>query len=224
MHEIAHLNKIWRRKNELASSWFCCYQPRIAPLKIISWQNKNRNRYGCLFRSVQVNLDMTDHCMTDFCIWRTICLVPVGSVYQVFVICIRRILHMTDQFPWSQWVRHIQVHLYCILPRISYLDRFSWQKVYYNSFTPVAHTNANSFITKQYFEKYCTVSCYFCLDKEFLCRNILKYFLFDRLCLVRGMWESWQWLEAGLSIPWFTLVSSSCDKNWTKPNLQIKWQ
>ena len=26
--------------------------------------------------------------------------------------CIWRILHMTDQFSWSQWVRHIQVHLY----------------------------------------------------------------------------------------------------------------
>ena len=26
---------------------------------------------------IQVNLDMTDHCTTDFCTWRTICLVPV---------------------------------------------------------------------------------------------------------------------------------------------------
>ena len=64
----------------------------------------------------QVNLDMTDHCMTDFCIWR-----PgydgryawsQSDAYQVFVICIRRILHMTDQFSWSHWVRHIQFHLY----------------------------------------------------------------------------------------------------------------
>ena len=34
------------------------------------------------------------------------------DAYQVFVICIRRILHMTDQFSWSHWVCHIQVHLY----------------------------------------------------------------------------------------------------------------
>ena len=53
-----------------------------------------------------MNLDMTDHCTTDFCIWRTLCLVPVDA-YQVFVICIRRILHMTDH-----GVCHIQVHLY----------------------------------------------------------------------------------------------------------------
>ena len=44
-----------------------------------------------------------------------------SDAYQVFVICIRRILHMTDQFSWSHWVRHIQVHLYlalCISLRI----------------------------------------------------------------------------------------------------------
>ena len=35
-----------------------------------------------------------------------------SDAYQVFVICIRQILHMTDQFSWSHWVRHIQVHLY----------------------------------------------------------------------------------------------------------------
>ena len=35
-----------------------------------------------------------------------------SDAYQVFVICIWRILHMTDQFSWSHWVRHIQVHLY----------------------------------------------------------------------------------------------------------------
>ena len=32
---------------------------------------------------IQVNLDMTDHCMTDFCIWRTICLVPVWSISSI---------------------------------------------------------------------------------------------------------------------------------------------
>ena len=32
---------------------------------------------------IQVNLDMTDHCTTDFCIWRTICLVPESDAYQV---------------------------------------------------------------------------------------------------------------------------------------------
>ena len=35
-----------------------------------------------------------------------------SDAYLVFVICIRRILHMTDQFSWSHWVRHIHVHLY----------------------------------------------------------------------------------------------------------------
>ena len=35
-----------------------------------------------------------------------------SDAYHVFVICIRRILHMTDQFSWSHWVCHIQVHLY----------------------------------------------------------------------------------------------------------------
>ena len=35
-----------------------------------------------------------------------------SDAYQVFVICIRWILHMTDQFSWSHCVRHIQVHLY----------------------------------------------------------------------------------------------------------------
>ena len=34
-----------------------------------------------------------------------------SDAYQVFVICIWRILHMTDQFSWSHWGRHIQVHL-----------------------------------------------------------------------------------------------------------------
>ena len=29
---------------------------------------------------IQVNLDMTDHCMTDFCIWWTVCLVPVWCI------------------------------------------------------------------------------------------------------------------------------------------------
>ena len=32
---------------------------------------------------IQVNLDMTDHCMTDFCIWRTICLVPVRYISSI---------------------------------------------------------------------------------------------------------------------------------------------
>ena len=37
-----------------------------------------------------------------------------SDTYQVFLICIWRILHMTDQFFWSHWVRHIQVHLYLV--------------------------------------------------------------------------------------------------------------
>ena len=39
-----------------------------------------------LWSCIQVNLEMTDHCMTDFCIWRTIYLVPVR--------CISSIRHM----------------------------------------------------------------------------------------------------------------------------------
>ena len=35
-----------------------------------------------------------------------------SNAYQIFVICIRRILHMSDQFSWSHWVCHIQVLLY----------------------------------------------------------------------------------------------------------------
>ena len=43
---------------------------------------------------VQVNLDMTDHCTTDFCIWQTICLVPVR--------CISNIRHMyTTDFAYD---------------------------------------------------------------------------------------------------------------------------
>ena len=60
---------------------------------------------------IQANLDMTDHCTTDFCIWRTICLVSVRCISSIRHIYIRLILHMTDQFSWSHWVCHIQVHL-----------------------------------------------------------------------------------------------------------------
>ena len=43
---------------------------------------------------IQVNLDMTDHCTTDFCIWRTICLVPVW--------CVSSICHMyTTDFAYD---------------------------------------------------------------------------------------------------------------------------
>ena len=49
--------------------------------------------WATCYCEVQVNLNMTDHCTTDFCIWQTICLVQVwwNSANQVFVICIRRI-------------------------------------------------------------------------------------------------------------------------------------
>ena len=44
--------------------------------------------------AIQVNLDMTDHCTTDFCIRRTICLVPVR--------CITSICHMyTTDFAYD---------------------------------------------------------------------------------------------------------------------------
>ena len=52
-----------------------------------------------------------------------------SDAYQVFVICIRRILHMTDQFSWSHWVYHIQVHLY--KQQVWHDMRVSWiYKVY----------------------------------------------------------------------------------------------
>ena len=35
-----------------------------------------------------------------------------SDAYQV--LCKIRRIHMTDQFSWSHWVRHIQVHLYSI--------------------------------------------------------------------------------------------------------------
>ena len=67
--------------------------------------------YLIIWVFIQVNLDMTDNCMTDFRIWRTICLVPVR--------CISSIRHMyTTDFAYdgpiflSHWVCHIQVHLY----------------------------------------------------------------------------------------------------------------
>ena len=44
--------------------------------------------------TIQVNLDMTDHCTTHFCIWRTTCLVPVR--------CISSIHHMyTTDFAYD---------------------------------------------------------------------------------------------------------------------------
>ena len=44
--------------------------------------------------TIQVNLDMTDHCTTDFYIWRMICLVPVW--------CISSICHMyTTDFAYD---------------------------------------------------------------------------------------------------------------------------
>ena len=51
-----------------------------------------------------MNLDMTDHCMTDFCIWWTICLVPVR--------CISRIRHMyTTDFAYDAPISLIPLSL-----------------------------------------------------------------------------------------------------------------
>ena len=50
--------------------------------------------YFSLHQLVQVNLDMTDHCMPNFCIWRTVCLAPVR--------CISSIRHMyTTDFAYD---------------------------------------------------------------------------------------------------------------------------
>ena len=67
-----------------------------------------------IIRHVQVNLDMTDHCTTDFCIWQTICLVPIRRISSI------RLMYTTD-FAYDgpiflvPGVGHIQVHLYNIL-------------------------------------------------------------------------------------------------------------
>ena len=63
---------------------------------------------------IQVNLDMTDGTVPQIFAYDGRCPWSQSDAYQVFVICIRQILHMTDQFSWSHWVRHIQVHLYLI--------------------------------------------------------------------------------------------------------------
>ena len=49
-----------------------------------------------------------------------------SDAYQVFVICIRQILHMTDQFSWSHWVHHFQVHLYSIKDKLEIWTLFCW--------------------------------------------------------------------------------------------------
>ena len=38
---------------------------------------------------VQVNLYMRDHCTTDFCLWWTICLVPVPCISSMFHMCMK---------------------------------------------------------------------------------------------------------------------------------------
>ena len=50
------------------------------------------SHYACtsIWLAIQVNLDMTDHCTTDFCIWWTICLVPVRCISSI------RHMYMTD--------------------------------------------------------------------------------------------------------------------------------
>ena len=65
------------------------------------------------------------------CIWRTTVRQTFGYdrryawsqsyAYQVpvCVICICQTLHMTDHFPWSNWVCHMQVCLYILIPILS---------------------------------------------------------------------------------------------------------
>ena len=50
----------------------------------------SKGRLSWLLIQIQVNLDMTDHCTTDFCIWQTICLVPVWCISSI------RHMYMTD--------------------------------------------------------------------------------------------------------------------------------
>ena len=60
----------------------------------LGWDQHCSLRYSSFIYHKQVNLDMTDHCTTDFCIWRTICLVPVR--------CISSIRHMyTTDFAYD---------------------------------------------------------------------------------------------------------------------------
>ena len=53
-------------------------------------------------------LHTTNFCIDGRYVWSQ------SDAYQVFVICIWQILHMTYPFSWSHWVCHIQVHLYNI--------------------------------------------------------------------------------------------------------------
>ena len=48
------------------------------PITVSNWLLAKYER-----TSIQVNLDMTDHCTTDFWIWRTICLVPVRCISSI---------------------------------------------------------------------------------------------------------------------------------------------
>ena len=61
---------------------------------VTEWTKYGRKKWQIKIFLIQVNLDMTDHCTTDFCIWRTICLVPVR--------CISSIRHMyTTDFAYD---------------------------------------------------------------------------------------------------------------------------
>ena len=106
-------------RDSLAAEVILCNQDLIVHYEC---KTAHRHTHIILERSfmnlgIQANLDMTDHCMTDFCLWRRRYAWSQFLAYQVCVRCIWWILHMTDQFSWSHWVCHIQVHLYFNLPQ-----------------------------------------------------------------------------------------------------------
>ena len=67
----------------------------------------SQNVLGHQDTHVQVNLDMTDHCLTDFSLWRTICLVPVRCISSIHDMYTTDFAYETDQISWSHWVCHI---------------------------------------------------------------------------------------------------------------------
>ena len=102
-----------------------CLMP--SPLTHVPYQNNYCSTAACTtyFRAAS-SLATSLYCFTFLYRWTWIWRTTVRQIfaydgryawtqsdaYQVLVICIRQILHMTDQFSWSHWVRHIQVHLY----------------------------------------------------------------------------------------------------------------
>ena len=77
------------------------------------WLIENKVNLGiqltfvCVYIYIQVNLDMTDHCTTDFWLWRTICLVPVPCILTMCIWpCIGRIPYAGTRLPRTNITAH----------------------------------------------------------------------------------------------------------------------